>query len=86
MITTTQFTYKLSFTHYDMQSLVDLQSRHPGYHTLNTNCKLKRLAVDNGSSTNIVFMLALKETHRDESFIVRDSITKNDSKEKLGKW
>ena len=37
------------------------------------NCKIKRILVDNGSSTNVLFLNALKEMKIDESNIHRCS-------------
>ena len=38
------------------------------------NCKIKRILVDNGSSSNVLFMNALKEMKIDESNIHRRSL------------
>ena len=38
------------------------------------NCRIKRILVDNGSSTNVIFLSTLKEMNIDEAHIHRRSI------------
>ena len=37
------------------------------------NCRIKRILIDNGSSTNVIFLNALREMNIDESYIHRFS-------------
>ena len=64
----------LSFINNEDSTLINLHHDTLVISLLIANCRIKRILVDNGSSTNVIFPSALNEMNIDEAHIHRRSI------------